>query len=517
MRLNNKLLNWLTAGYLCLPIILFFLGWLQLVYSILLTIGLVLGVFFYLKRINKEASWTTLPVLPTVVSVLLLFIWVYFSGIGGYANQDWDHHCRNAIFTDLITYKWPVYYNFSPGYHIGFLAGHKAALNYYFTFWLPAALVGSYFGRGIGDLCLLGWSYLGLLLILFQLVRLIHARHIIFVTLLFGLWSGLDSIGHLLIHHALANYKASIEIYSYFSYTSFTTDLYNVFNQVIPTWLITLWLLNNKKTISLFPIAILFAYGPLPFIGLALFYGIYVLISLYQQKYGTTWATVINQAWLQLDWVGTAVAVFVLGAPYLAFYKAHLPGLFSQFIGQRLVGLALSDQLKLVINYLLTCLVETGFYFLLIPLLSRSVYRDNKISYWICFWLLLFIPFWEFGVWRDFASRGSIPCLTILAVLMGKAMLDAYKKNGFSLALMLTVLVLGISWITPAWLLTKAPALTAKPTIRDGIGSFGNPQISDNHDPEGLGSSLSNFYSIEPQHRFFYRLLAKPSAEKSRR
>ena len=56
--------------------------------------------------------------------------WCFFAGIGYFYYQSFDYHFRNAVFRDLISYDWPVFYDKA-----------DTPLVYYMGFWLvPAAL-----------------------------------------------------------------------------------------------------------------------------------------------------------------------------------------------------------------------------------------------------------------------------------------------------------------------------------------------------------------------------------------
>jgi hypothetical protein len=96
----DPLINVLTLLYGLIPILLFFIGWLRPIYSIPATVLLVYSAYVYTQRIEKSAVLPALNVnwIKTILIALIAFVWVYCSGIGGYTNQDWDHHGRNAIF-----------------------------------------------------------------------------------------------------------------------------------------------------------------------------------------------------------------------------------------------------------------------------------------------------------------------------------------------------------------------------------------------------------------------------------
>ncbi|MEZ0484819.1 hypothetical protein [Fibrella aquatica] len=507
----EKILIYVIFSYLSIPILIFLLGWIKLYISIPLALLLITGIWSYLKDTYSEIrnEDTTLSMWKLISVSILAFVWVYLSGIGGYSNQDWDHNFRNAVFADMINYSWPIYYKFSPAIDLDFLAGNYAGLNYYLTFWLPAALIGKAYGTNAANAALLVWSFIGILLALFLLFRLLNYKMIVLSTIVFILWSGLDVLGKLIIQRHIVGLSEAIEMYFYYSYTSFTTDLFNVFNQVVPTWIITLWVLNYKKKIPILPIGMLFAYAPFPFIVLVLFYAINFCIDVYRQHKTSKLFSLIIDLFGKINSVSVVATVLAIGFPYLAFYHAHNSVLSTRFFPERLVGKPWGENIELIMNYFITFVVEAGLFFALIRWLTPTIYLKNKQTYWIAFWLLLLIPACESGVWQDFATRGSIPVLTVLLVLTLLAIRELYHQKHYFPKMAVMAVVLLLSWVTPFWLLIKAPALEGTPKIRTSVGSFGQPRVSETTNTEGVLSSLPNFYSTNPQHKFFYRLLAK--------
>lgn len=82
------------------------------------------------KQVGQEEQGITLSVPKLVLLFALMLLWGYLGGQTGffYQNSDWGY--RNAIYRDLITNSWPVYY-----------PQKDTALVYYIGHWLvPAAL-----------------------------------------------------------------------------------------------------------------------------------------------------------------------------------------------------------------------------------------------------------------------------------------------------------------------------------------------------------------------------------------
>ena len=121
--------------YMLLPIFIFYLGWLKPIFAMPTIVLIGSGLFFLLKSEYKEKEFIEIHVASLVLIFLIIGIWVYLSGVGGFWPQMQDWHWRNAILRDLIEYTWPVIYPKTGN-----------ALVYYYNYFLPSALFGKIFG-----------------------------------------------------------------------------------------------------------------------------------------------------------------------------------------------------------------------------------------------------------------------------------------------------------------------------------------------------------------------------------
>ena len=504
----DPLVNTLTLFYGLVPIVIFFIGWLRPIVSIPATLALIYSAFIYTKRIEKSPVLVDLNVdwKRTGLIVIMAFIWVYCSGIGGYTNQDWDHHGRNAIFYDLLTFDWPIYYDFPGNYHFKELAGKHSSLNYYFTFWLPAACIGKLFGQQAANAFLLLWAYLGILLSLYYLNRLFNFKYSLACTGLFIFWSGFDLFGYLLIRRSLPPIDALSETYYYYFYTSFTADLNNPFNQAIPAWLITLYILNDAKKLQVFPLIILFAYSPFVFIGLVLAHGLYYLLATYHTgktalEYGTEFVKAL--------WRPDTLGVLVILVTYALFYKAHSGAVQNTTFWTRYLTRGPVLNALLVGSYFVTFFLEVGIYLAGIYFLAKRTYQTYKIWFWLIFVVLLILPLWVIGTWNDLASRGSMPFLTVLLIMTLTALIELYENPVKRTQFYVVVCVLALSFQTPIYSLIRSLSFTKEPILLNAVGSLADPQLDETNDPSHMLSSVNNFYSHDPQQFFFYKYLAK--------
>lgn len=188
--MNNKFHNIVktsTILYLSLPIFLFLIGWLNPTFSILASCALIIGCVLFIRN-KEETQHIELKWYSVVFGLLLVFLWVYLSGTGGFAYQNSDYSKHNAILRDLIHYEWPVIYNYSTDY------SNSAPLVYYVAYYLPAALAGKLFGWTIANVTMYLWTVLGVILSLYWLFRIIGKFKLSFI-LVFILFSGMDILG----------------------------------------------------------------------------------------------------------------------------------------------------------------------------------------------------------------------------------------------------------------------------------------------------------------------------------
>ena len=107
---SESLLEKISFAYLALPVIIFLLNWVHLVYSIPL-IGYI-AWYVYKNWYNEispeqEANGSSYGLF---FGLLLVFVWIWFSGIGAFSFQNGDYQKHHAILNDLIQIDWPRFY-----------------------------------------------------------------------------------------------------------------------------------------------------------------------------------------------------------------------------------------------------------------------------------------------------------------------------------------------------------------------------------------------------------------------
>ena len=402
----------LSYIYLTFPFILFLFGWVRL--TIAIPLALILFVAIYKLLITHHQSPSTTNYQPSTIYWLLATgIWLLLSGIGGYTFQNWDHNWRNVVFRDLMNFDWPVYYA-QPE------SGPVKMLVYYVGFWLPSALIAKFTNWQIANFALFVWSLIGLLLITHQLGTFFKTSNFK-ATLLLIFFSGLDVLGALFFakdYPTLLPPITHLETWAgNLQYSSFTTQLFWVFNQAIPAWLcIALIVILSREAakdlsivspetlrsaqsdtrgelILLWSLCLFFA--PLASVGLLP----YILIELAKQ-------TDFKSPFKNLRWeqIAASIIIFLLSSFFFASNTA------AQSRGFQSLPFA---------KFLAFFLLEGGILWLI---LAPSKYKDPR---WIVTGILLIlIPFIQLGSDRDFVMRASIAPLFYLMLMTGETIFN---------------------------------------------------------------------------------------------
>jgi len=408
----------LSYTYLILPFLLFCLSWLKPAFA-LVPATLIIWVLW--------RSWTpgshdfevspfghTIPALVPVIAFAGL--WVVLSGVGGYAFQNWDHHWRNAVLRDLITYDWPVVYAVPE-------RGPIKMLVYYVGYWLPSALLGKAWGWQAANAFLFLWTWLGVLLVVLHLSFELKAAPIK-TLLMLVLFSGMDALGSLFFAHEYPTLWPPIQHLEIWAgdlqYSSFTTQLFWVFHQAVPTWLcITVFVVlsgrsmraqSTQHTAGTLPAvaprditgqliliwALCFFFAPLAALGLLP----YLLLEWVRQAHAG-----VKKALLAMRFDLLLAAVLIFCISYL---------FFSLNAAAQERGI----QTPVLTNVLVFFLLEGGFLWLLLAARHR---RDPRWG--LTGLLLFFLPFIQLGSGRDFVMRVSIAPLFFLMLWTAEALI----------------------------------------------------------------------------------------------
>lgn len=428
----------LSYIYLLLPFILFLFGWVRLALALPLALILLFALY---KLLVTNYQLSTNNYQPSIIYWLLLTaLWLLLSGIGGYAFQNWDHNWRNVVFRDLMNFDWPVYYA-QPE------SGSVKMLVYYVGFWLPSALIAKFTNWQVANFVLFLWSLFGLLLVTHHLASALKTSPLK-ATLLFIFFSGLDFLGPLLFpkdYPTILPPITHLETWAgNLQYSSFTTQLFWVFNQAIPAWLCIIIIARSgatKQSPSNTGIAsdkdkdrprndffllwsLCFFFAPLASVGLLP----YILIELVKQ-------TDFKSPFKHLRWEQNAAALIILL-------------LSSFFFASNTAAQQRGFQSLSLDKFLAFFLLEGGIlWFILAP----SKYKDPR---WIVTGVLLaIIPFIQIGSDRDFVMRASIAPLFYLMLMTGETI---FNKSAPRFLLVTVYCLLLVGSFTPLYEINRS-------------------------------------------------------------
>lgn len=488
MRVNkvDNIIIALTLTYVLLPITIFFFGWLKTVVAIVASVIIAFFGFSLFRKLQSENYdfINKKTALFWIISIIVCAVWVYFSGIGSFTYQNDDFWVRNPIYRDLCNYKWPVIYDLSlqPTNIQTITGSSKVAFSYYYTWWLVPALIGKifHFSELGNNVSLYLWALLGVLLVLYFINRIVkkcsYKNLIIFIF-----FSGLDIIGNLVVSGKI-DLLNHIEWWTtYFvQYSSNTTQLYWVFNQSIPLWIITTILLelnDNKYIASVCSLS--FAYSPWATIGII---PIAIYGSFKKKKE-------IKNVFNVMNIIIPIVMLMIYGVFYISS-SGSAGGIGTTVSYYR------NDLLRFIAITILFMILEFGLY---IALVWNSAKHDN---YFLIVLLMLFVSPLIFMRDGNYTMRGTIPSLFILMIYVIKQF-GINKKIDI---LLCVVLIIGGCTAFNEINRSIYNTLNSNNYLQEDIGSFG--YIKSNIKPH-IVIAKDQFYIYDYQNSPFFKYLAK--------
>ena len=535
---------------LALPCLVFVLGMLRPLVAIPVALLLLLALFFAARP--GESAHKAISLSPRTLLLLLLLsaFWCWQAGIGNLYYQSADYAARNAVFRDLITFRWPVLY-----------PNKNSALVYYIGFWLPAALVGKCllpFGENVaflgGNLALYVWATISALVLFLLLAHLLGCkseRRLLLAVGVFVLFSGLDAIGTLcntlFVGHPFPDH---LEWWAfYFQFSSHTTALFWVFNQALPCFLATLLFLAEQRVRAwVLILSCTLCSAPFACVGLGALMAVrFLSLLLSAAKEGGARAL-----WGELLTPHTLIPALTLLPLFFLYYKTNLAFAMTKLPSVRVwhVLLLLACVLALllcllgyrtlarrgcaprptrlfaVLLLLFLCtaplvfsraepiyyaflLLECGIYF---ALLYPDHYADSL--YYGAMAVLVLCPLFVIGTSADFSMRVSLPAICVLCVFCIRsllAFLEAHELRSLStrrrlLGILLCV-ALCIGALTPLAEFLRGLVSVIREgdllLINDAYGTMSGIF------PNGIGSTDKNFIAWDYTKTFFFRYLAK--------
>ncbi len=293
-----------------------------------------------------------------------------------------------------------------------------------------------------------------------------------------------------------------------FQYSSFTTQLFNVFNQSIPAWILTLLIIDQKNIRNiLFLYSIMIFYGPFPFIGLFPIV-MFKIIELTKQNKD-------NNNYFVKNWLIQQIANFKNNQEWVTFQNL-VGGGFLLIIGISFLFSNAGNHehgfiwnfhtniVSLTFIYILFCLLE----FLILGLVLFPLIEDKKEFYYVVF-LLLIIPLYKYGQMNDFVMRVSTPIILWWFVIVINTLIREYARNKyqFKIRRIIIILILMIGSTTPLHQISRSFFLI--------IDNQQTTQINDAWKTFDYGgyidkmNTLPNYVVSKSDDSFFFKYLAK--------
>lgn len=444
MKISYNRIRAAAVLYAVIPIIIFFFGWLSILWAAVFSALLLAAVFFFLKSAGKrdgEKTYAVLSARTLVIIGAIALLWCFLAGQGGFFHQSNDHAIRNAIFRDLIKKPWPVVYE------------GDMLLSYYIAHWMPPALLGKLFyaatgstavGYGAGNIFLLIWSSIGVYIALLLIVILTFSKkspHPYAAILLFIFFSGLDIIGTFVTGRD--NNGNHYERWAYFAqFSSVTTCLFWVYNQTIVIWLVTFCILNERSVKNFAFLGLLaLPFGPFPFVGIVIICLIKAAVMsvrlIKRGKAGTAFRNIFSPQ-------NILSCAAILPTYYLYYFsnavmsneamhgdeKVDASFRVNNILAETAAGGNVKDIVLMVLFYLLFFILEAGLYIAAVMAYNKIKKVKNDPAFIGVMAVLLFIPMFKLGAGSDFSMRVSIPPLLYLAVEFIKRFTENIPMRG---------------------------------------------------------------------------------------
>ena len=534
VNLNYKKLKNAVIVYTLLPIIVFFIGWLNIPSAIVFSLLLVAAAFFSLKKSSSEDGERTgisISRKSLVILAIIAFVWCFLGGQGGFVAQTSDHEIRNKIIADMTLKDLPVTYD-----------GGENMLCYYIAYWtIPTSIgkliftvTGSEFaGLLTSNISLLIFSTIGVF-ITFLLTALLTCKENkprpLLAAVIFILFSGLDIIGVVATGQLMSSthYEWWAE---YFQFSSNTTCLYWVYNQTIPVWSLILCIINEKKMKDFAFLGLLaLPFGPFPFVGIVMLCfirGAVMVFSAIKEK--TVKSTLLSAVSPQ-----NIIGIFAIVPVYALYYTANVILLNNPELGEgaeaKYTGFRLHDAittavanadtsglLKFIGMYLFFIVAEIGLYAVLLIVVCKKRQRAEIIAVTAS---LMLIPLFQIGYSADFSMRVSIPGLVYLCIMLSRFVqneipdkkvenLTEFIKEKYML--IITCLALCFGGLTAVREITRQITYTVEnvsricddPNLRFEGFDYRDEITLDDEDPDG------NFFAVNYKESPFYKYFCK--------
>lgn len=465
--------------YLLVSYVIFSVGWMKPIYAIVCCgIVFVSSVkCFRQSSFIDDSSLSNTEWKKLLVAFVIILIWTGVSGVGGAAYQTEDHVWRNAMYETLVNQKWPVIEAEIEG--VG-----RRGYSYYMGFWLPAACVGKVFGLDIGYKFQIVWAALGIFLFYLLLCKILR-RISIWPLIIFIFFSGMDILGYYILGNDIGSVSQTMHLEwwaSAYQFSSFTTQLFWVFNQAIPAWLAVVMILSSqdaKSTVLVWSTMVLNC--TMPFVGMIPIIADKLLKNLLFTKDDIR------------EW-GKGVFTFqnVAGGGIVGITSFLFLSKGNEMGGIHFIELNDGGWLL----YLVFIMLEAGFLWI-------SLYWIHKktILYYLSFLWICICPLLDLYGDKNFCMRASIPALLTLFIYTVQALYIGIEEKRWKNIIGISVILL-IGAVTPLHEINRSISMTAQSYIYKDISVMQKPVSFDD--------IMNNEYeTVNTEENLFFKYLCK--------
>lgn len=484
--------------YLCAPLFAFLAFWLRagVAAPAVLLLAWALWRGWQAQRVPRGAlrEWAGDHRWILAGMVVYLGAAVWYCGIGGMAEQNWDWQKHNAVLQALVTNPWPAWVELEDG---------SRPLVYYLAFYLLPAGVGRLTQSWLWtNLALYAWALAGVLLAFLWFAR-IAGRLGTAVLALFLLMSGAEYLGHLLHELILLPWQGRVTFWILdfewwperlkLQYSSVLTVLAWVPQHGIGGWIAAgaAWHLFRTGDLSRWTGVLLvaaLAWSPFVAVGIAVFAFMNAVLNR-----DWRWASPANAATLPLMLV---LILFYGSVERHAEVVSGFSGLYF-FLPRDPAG----SPLLYVLNWLMINGVEAGLPAAAAWWAGVLDRQERKALVWLLGGLLVNSLF-VVGANNDWAMRTSIPALFVLYALLTRALLSFRPSRRRSwLAVGVFAAGLVVPFQQASWLL---PRNHTRPSATLPLHEVEDFRIT------GTRDGLQRVYYFGDPQRPFFRLLGAP-------
>ena len=421
-----------TLAYFILPWPIFFFGYFQWPWAVQLTL---LWGFLFKRAWDFYATYQSNFSLPHLsrwtwkIIIFCLLVWVLLSGADGFLfHQNGDYEKHNAMLTSLVSYPWPVAYRWPEGIDAPSDLKDTMYLTYYFAIYLPAALMGKFFGLVVARIVFALEVFAGVLLAWIWFLRFL-GKFKWWILLIFIFASGMDLVGHWIMHSlnlmdGVGHHEWWAQ-YVFWSYQSQTTQLFWVPQHGITGWILAsvfldfAWPRKDGAVLKGWPctwLLLTLIWSPFAVLGSVPLVALIFLMRLYPQAFQDKgfWR---HPCFKNIIWSDVFASLIAL-IPILIFFGGDVSVKPNQPFWK------VHNPYEYWPKYVVFCFVEFGaFTYFMLPMIKERLEKNYYRLMILIIVMLMLFPWYYFGAYNDFSMRSSIPWLFLLWLMVAKTLL----------------------------------------------------------------------------------------------